>query len=427
VQATARLDRTSVLEGGDGLVRMELRLKAARRALAQRVPTDLVVVLDRSGSMQGSKLRDAKQAVIQLMESLGGEDRFALVSYAAGANLTVPMAAADPAARAHWHGLVREIRAAGGTDMSSGLDLAMAALEGRAREGRAGRLILISDGHANQGDSSLEGLSRRASQASRQEVVLTTVGVGADFNQTLMTALADAGTGNYYYLSSGRGLARVFADEFQLTRSTVAGGLTVELEPADGVQVEDAAGYPLERRGGVIRFSPGSLGSGQERRIWISYRVPSKRPGTRSLGALAVRWRQDEGERSLRLAALPRVACVSEQQQFIDSVDKDVWERSVLEEAYGALQQRVADHVRKGEKEAAASAIERYRQENRDLNRMLESEAVGRSLQDVDSLGKQVEDAFSGRGQAAKQNRFSKQQQAGGRDRRRAGSKLGQQ
>ena len=67
--------------------------------------------------------------------------------------------------------------------------------------------------------------------------MLTTVGVGADFNEYLMTALADAGTGNYYYLKAGDDLASVFAREFDAARATVASGLAVRIEPADGVRV----------------------------------------------------------------------------------------------------------------------------------------------------------------------------------------------
>ncbi len=61
-----------------------------------------------------------------------------------------------------------------------------------------------------------------------------------------MTALADAGTGNYYYLRSSENLASVFAAEFDSARATVAPGLDVRIDPGEGVAVLDAAGYPLE-------------------------------------------------------------------------------------------------------------------------------------------------------------------------------------
>ena len=87
---------------------------------------------------------------------------------------------------------VAEIQAEGSTNMSSGLDVAFD-LIGRTREaGRVPRVILISDGQANSGDPTPEGLTNRARQAARGEYMLSTVGVGADFNEYLMTAIADA-------------------------------------------------------------------------------------------------------------------------------------------------------------------------------------------------------------------------------------------
>jgi Ca-activated chloride channel family protein len=104
--------------------------------------------------------------------------------------------------------------------MSSGLDLALGVV-GRVRgSGPATRIVLISDGHANEGDSSLEGLTGRAARAARDEVVLSAV--GEHFNELLLSAVADAGTGNYYYLQDTRELAAIFAQEFTATRHTVA-------------------------------------------------------------------------------------------------------------------------------------------------------------------------------------------------------------
>ena len=106
----------------------------------------------------------------------------------------------------------------GGTNMSSGLDLGLDTIDRMRASGRTSRAILISDGLANQGDATPEGLLRRAGRAARGEYVLTTVGVGADFNEYLMSALADAGTGNYYYLNRSDDLGSVFAREFDAAR-----------------------------------------------------------------------------------------------------------------------------------------------------------------------------------------------------------------
>jgi Ca-activated chloride channel family protein len=230
------------------------------------VPTDFVVVLDRSGSMDGQPIEFARAAVRELVGQLGPEDRFALVSYASDARVDVPLRPVGGENRDAVLSAISSLAAAYGTNMSSGLDLATELVASARGPGRAPRLILLSDGHANEGDSSFSGLAARARRAVADEFVLSAVGVGDGFDEALMSGLADAGTGNFYYLRDASALGGVFAGEFGAARDTVASALVVRLDPARGVEVLDAAGYPLDRSGRVS-FRPGSLFAGQERRV----------------------------------------------------------------------------------------------------------------------------------------------------------------
>src|SRR5262245_29851250 len=124
VTFTGTMDRTRVLRGGDGSVRMELVMRAgadAERAAIVRRPTDLVIVLDRSGSMGGEKIEQARAAVRELVGQLGPEDRFALVTYANFATVTIPFATADDRARGGWLETLASCTADGGTNISHGL------------------------------------------------------------------------------------------------------------------------------------------------------------------------------------------------------------------------------------------------------------------------------------------------------------------
>jgi Ca-activated chloride channel family protein len=404
---------------------MELVLKAEEREglHVSPVPTDLIVILDRSGSMTGDKMEYARAAVGELITQLNPQDRFALVSYSSTAHLSIPLAPAASRAQEIWRREVARIQPNGGTNMSAGIDVAVRTVASSRTAGRAARVILISDGLANEGDASLEGLKARASRVARWEHVFSTVGVGEDFNEFLMSSLADAGTGNYYYLSDTTELASVFSKEFEATRETIATGLMVTIRPGSDVQVIDAAGYPLERDGGQVTFRPGSLFSGQERRIWVTLQVPGDRVGSYDLGRVSLSY-TDRGERhSLALEDVPALACVADEDRFFASVDKDVWEESVLKETYNRLQEKVALAVREGRKDQAIEAIEQYREHNAYMNQQLKSEAVRDSLDEVSQLEEEVQTAFTGEDQELKQKRLSKQRQSAGRDGRRVGSK----
>ena len=424
VSFSGQLSQSAVLQGGDGQVRIKLLLGADELLVKEhvRVPTDLLVILDRSGSMEGTKMDYARSAVTELLTHLGPDDRFSLVTYSNAAELAIPLAPATKGAQRGWRRVTRQVQAGGGTNMSSGIELGLNTL-GRRETSRSARIILLSDGLANEGDASYDGLTARALKAAHREYVLSAIGVGADFNEYLMSGLADAGTGNYYYLESTRELAKVFASEFQATRETVATGVVVTIEPGDGVDVVDAAGYPLERDGHHVSFRPGSLFAGQEREIWVTLRVPSEEPSEHELGTFVLSYTDRGLRRSLTLGGRPRIACIPNRDEVMASVDKKVWEASVVEEDYNKLQQDVALAVKEGRRDEAVGEIHAYRARNSELNAELGSALVDDNLLELEELERSVEDAFTGPDQQRKQNLLSKERQASSWDGRRAGSK----
>ena len=108
VRFSGALEGTAVLPNRDRDVRMELVIGAdAARGLAPRVATDLVVVLDHSGSMSGDKIVQARAAVRTLISALGDGDRFALVTYSDYAQTRIPLGALRH--RGSWYETVDSI------------------------------------------------------------------------------------------------------------------------------------------------------------------------------------------------------------------------------------------------------------------------------------------------------------------------------
>jgi Ca-activated chloride channel family protein len=241
-----RLDRSSVMQGGDGIARLELLIRGDRPdvATALHASTDLIVVLDRSGSMRGAPIVHALASVRELVSQLAPGDRFSLVTYASGAAQVIPLAHATDDARRVWRATLAGIRVGGGTNMASGIDMALHTVDGLSRNGRVPRVVLLSDGHANEGDSSFQGLVARARRAAIGEYVFSTVGVGEGFDENLMTALADAGTGNFYYVQRSEELGEVFAAEFASARETVATALEVQITLASNGSNWGGGEYP---------------------------------------------------------------------------------------------------------------------------------------------------------------------------------------
>jgi Ca-activated chloride channel homolog len=425
VSFSGTLDRSAVLLGHDGLVRIELAIaaKVDEPTRYARQPTDVVIILDRSGSMGGEKIEQARAAVRGLLGQLGDQDRFALVTYSDDATVTIPLSAVGDRQRAAWLETVAAIQAAGGTNMSSGLDRGLDLIEHARVDGRVPHVILISDGLANQGDPTREGLTRRAERAAEGEFMLTTVGVGADFDEDLMTDLADAGTGNYYYVQDSQDLEAVFAREFDAARTTVANGVSVHIEPGPGVRVLDVAGYPLTPVGDGVTFRPGSIFAGQQRRVWVTLAVSQQAVGEYDLGRFSLAYGDAEQRTTLSFSEVPRIACVRGENEFYAGIDADAWGRSVVVDSYNKMQEEVARAVKAGERDQALEHLRKFKDETAAMNSRVQSPPVAARLRGVDALADQVSEAFEGPGQAARQNQLSKSVGAEAVDARRAGSK----
>jgi Ca-activated chloride channel family protein len=397
---SGKLDKTAVLVGGDGLVRIELAIRgdASAAGAVERMPSDLVVVLDQSGSMAGEKIVDARAAIRQLISTLEPEDRFALVGYSVRAHTAIPLSAVSDSARGRWRAVVDGIATGGGTNLASGLDLGLGIVDGSRLGGRIPRVILISDGLANQGDTSLSGLRARARRAAVGEYTLTTIGVGDDFDEQLLATLADAGTGNYYYIQSGSDLAKIFSDEFETARESVARGLAVVIRPAAGVEVVDAAGYPLERGGdGETVFRPGALFAGQDRRIWVTLQTQWSSEGTRELGRFALEYSEGDERKSLHFVEAPRIAAAVDQDSFYASVDRESWSRSVIVDQYNDLRRKVAAEIKAGNAEAASRRIGAFRDKTEQMNAKIQSPEVKAQLEELEGLEAEVDDQLTGK------------------------------
>jgi Ca-activated chloride channel homolog len=384
VSLTAALDRSSVLVGSDGLVHVALTLRAAPDAKAEAAlkPTDALVVLDLSGSMSGQKLSYAKQALHQLIDRLTPRDRFGLVTYESEAQLALPLSLADGAASARFHRVVDALETAGGTNMSAGLDLALAQLSGRERGGRDARVLLLSDGHANRGDSSPAGLAERARKVTRFDDVLSAMGIGDDFNEDLMTSLADSGTGNFYYLSRVEMLGSYFDAELKAAAQTLASALELQFAPAAGVELLELSGYPVEHAAGLSVVRPGNLRVGQERVLWATLRAPTAALRDVALGSFSLQFKQGDTRFELAAPPLPMLACVADPAAFEASIARPLWEQYTLNEAYRKVQSAIGKAIAEGN----AEDIDRHKadyEQNRVLAKRLRSSAVLNSFSDM--------------------------------------------
>ncbi|MEW5722092.1 MAG: VWA domain-containing protein [Thermodesulfobacteriota bacterium] len=400
VSLTGRLSQTKVYQGGDGRFTLSLTLAADKPAGPDLQPArnvDLVIVLDRSGSMEGEKIGAAKRAVLGLLDSLSPRDRLALVSYSDDVVRHTGLLAMTEENRRRLAAVVAGLRAGGNTNLGAGLSEGFEVLASAERTGNVSRIILVSDGLANQGVTSPEDLGRMAASAAARDFTVSTVGVGLDFNEYLMTTLADRGAGHYHFLEDPDSFAQVFHKEFQTARSVAATAVEISVPLEGGLALVDAAGYPIEVKGDRAVFRPGDLLAGQKRQLFLTFSVPTAEEKTYAVTGVVLRYKSDGRTAEVALPGTYQVAVVRDENEAYASMDKDTWERQVIQEDFSRLREDVARSLGEGDERAALEYIRKYEEKQAAANAQVGSQSVTDNLTyDLEELRGVVRDTFAG-------------------------------
>jgi Ca-activated chloride channel family protein len=234
------------------------------------------------------------------------------------------------------------------------------------------------------------------------------VGVGVEFNEYLMTAIADQGTGNYYYLENPAAFAEVFQKEFRDARASFINNLKIEVPLDSEISLIDAAGYPISRQNGLAVFYPGSMRAGQTRRLYLTLRVPTNRSRQFELNNLKIVYQYDNQVQENTLEDSFTIACVEDRRKVYSSIDKTGWSEKVINDDFNRLKQEVAADLKSGKKQKAMQRIETYYGEQQAVNAVVGSARVAENLdKDLKELETFVEETFQGAPEVVRQKQKS--------------------
>ncbi len=246
----------------------------------KKARVNLAVVLDRSGSMGAQmKLERAKEAAITALNMLSGDDLFSLVIYDDNAETIVPVtpATADMKGRIISH--IREIRTGGSTALFAGVSIGANEVRKNCKENFVNRIILLSDGLANVGPSSPQELGRLGASLIKEKISVSTVGVGSDYNEDLMTALSQNSDGNFYFVENSRDLPNIFSKELGSALQVAAKSIRVKIICPEGVKPKGILGHECRINGNTIEMSFNQVYSGHEKSLILQLEAPPKPDG----------------------------------------------------------------------------------------------------------------------------------------------------
>ncbi|MDP6114756.1 MAG: VWA domain-containing protein [Planctomycetota bacterium] len=243
-----------------------------------RTPANIAMVIDKSGSMTGSKIEKCKEAARLAIDMLDPNDIVSVVAYDSTVSVLVP--ATKISDRSAVIDGINRLAPGGQTALFAGVSKGAAEVRKFLDKNHINRIVLLSDGLANEGPSSPSDLGSLGASLAKEGISVTTLGLGADYNEDLMTQLAGKSDGDHAFIETPQDLARIFKMEFDAILSIVAQEVMVKVTCAEGVRPLRALGPEAEFAGNSVTVDFNLMYSGHEEYILLELEVPAKASGT---------------------------------------------------------------------------------------------------------------------------------------------------
>jgi Ca-activated chloride channel family protein len=275
------LARPTVVVGEGGKTENHLRIALTGFELdheRERTPVNVAIVIDKSGSMQGDKIEQARQAAMHAIDRLRDIDIVSIVTYDTSVKVVIPATKATD--RQALKARIREIQAGGNTALYAGVSKGAAEVRKFKVDKRINRVILLSDGLANVGPSTPSELEELGASLIKEGISVSTMGLGLGYNEDIMTQLALASSGNHVFIEDADNLVRVFQNEFDDVLSVVAQKIVIQAKLADGVRPVKVLNYPADITGQQVTIELGQLYSNQQRYFVVELEIASGQANT---------------------------------------------------------------------------------------------------------------------------------------------------
>jgi Ca-activated chloride channel family protein len=251
---------------------------AARR---DRAPLNLALVIDRSGSMRADKLACVKRAACHALDLLDDRDRAAVVAYDDEVNRVASGKPITADRRMELKRRIEALRTGGSTNLCGGWLRGAGEVAGELLPDGVNRALLLTDGLANVGVTDVEELTRHARELRRRGVSTTTFGVGVDYDEHLLSAMAEQGGGHFYFIQHPRQIPEFFQRELGEMLTVVAREACLTLTLPAGISARLLGDLPHETEGGRRRLFLGDLFAGERRAFYLRAQTPPALAGDR--------------------------------------------------------------------------------------------------------------------------------------------------
>jgi Ca-activated chloride channel family protein len=362
---TTRLGHPKV-QKGQTRTTLAIDVVAPQLEGAPRLPVNLALVIDRSGSMSGEKIDHAKAAAQEVISALTEKDRLTIVHY--GSDAVASESALVTAANAQrLRDFVSAIEDGGGTNISAGMELARRSLDLGRDAFTIHRVMLLSDGQPTEGITDPAALLGQASALRRAGLTVSAIGIGADFNEDLMEQLAERGSGGYAFLNRAEALTPVLRRDLGQAATLLARDVELIIKSSGSVRGLEVLGHRAERVGDALRISLSDLAAGQTERVVAELELIGSHVGEAlSVANVELAFKEVRNDlREQRLSGSVTASVVASRNEVLATRDAKLLVEGARANA-GIYLRRAAEARAKGDREEMSRQLEQGRQVMKD-------------------------------------------------------------
>lgn len=276
ITAAGALGSPLLLANGASTVYARIRIATvAQPERRPRGPVNVALAMDTSGSMEGAAIVEARKAALQVIDALHDGDRLAVVAFHTKTEVLLASTELTPDVREDIKKRIAAMKAEGTTDMSGGLGAAIEEVRAHFVDKGINRVVLLGDGIPNQA-SGIESLAARAAEGG---IAITTLGLGLDYDETLMGKIAQSTGGRFKYVASADKVAGFFHEELQRIDTVYGRHARVALSAGPGVRIDSVVGSPSAAQGSGAYLTLGDLAAGDTRDVIVKLTVTPRKAG----------------------------------------------------------------------------------------------------------------------------------------------------
>jgi hypothetical protein len=324
------------IQGGMAWLQIGLQTKSAQTELV--APLNLAIVIDRSGSMNApDKMPYLKQSLAIFLESLNSDDIVSIVAYSDQAEVLLP---SQQVGYGSWiQQVIDRIQPSGATNLHAGMMMGFEEVDRNYDIRRNNRVILLTDGIANRGETDPNEIADDALTYNEKGIYLSTIGLGLEFNDALLSELAHQGKGGYTFVDSAEEMDRVFREHVESLKQRAASDVKVTIVPSSGIRLIGLTGSegspPVN--GASIPLWP--MSTGDNAVILAQLQVGSGIAGSRSLATVELRYFDEFVQRTVTTSQSVRADMAANQSSYDPTWDLEVFRNVTIQRTAEGMQE----------------------------------------------------------------------------------------